>query len=89
MLRKLIPLICIIFFLTLAACGSNLSNENLGKVETGMTEKQVKSILGKPDSVETQGALGVEGTVFTYKAGKKEVKIYFGNGKVLMKKGSF
>ena len=89
MLRKIIPSICIIFFLTLAACGSSLNNENLAKIETGMTEKEVESILGKPDSIETTGALGMEGTVFSYKAGKTEVKIFFGNGKVLMKKGNF
>ena len=89
MVRKLIPSICIILFLALSGCSSNLTNENLGKIETGMTEKDVQSILGQPDAIETKGALGVEGTVYTYKAGKKEVKIFFGNGKVLMKQGSF
>ena len=77
-----------IFTVLLAGCGSKLTSENLGKVETGMTEQQVKEILGSPTRVETGTVLGVTGTTYYYKSGDKEVKIVFVNGKVMTKAGS-
>ncbi|MBN1141624.1 MAG: outer membrane protein assembly factor BamE [Deltaproteobacteria bacterium] len=87
-MNRTILVIVAILALTLGGCGSRLTGENLAKVETGMSIQQVEALLGKPTSVETQGALGVEGTVYLYKSGKKEVSIIFANGKVIMKSGS-
>jgi hypothetical protein len=72
----------------LVACGSKLTPENLAKVQTGMTESEVKGILGSPTTTESSGALGITGTVYTYKSGPNEVKVTFVNGKVFATAGS-
>lgn len=79
----------IIGLLFLVGCGSRLTNENLSRIETGMTEAQVMEILGKPASSNTSGAFGLSATTYTYKSDKAEVSIYFGNGKVISKSGNF
>jgi len=78
-----------IIIITLAACGSRLTQENLNRIENGMTEEQVKAILGKPTSVESAGALGMTSASYTYKSGDQEVKIMFVNGQVMARFGTF
>ena len=72
----------------LAGCGK-LSNENLSRVKTGMSEVEVKSILGKPSRTETGETLGIRGTTYYYESGGAEVKIVFLNDSVMVKEGSF
>lgn len=73
----------------LVACASKLTNENLAKVKTGMSESEVKAILGSPTQVETGEALGIRGTTYYYKSGDTQVKIVFVNDGVVTKEGSF
>lgn len=73
----------------LVACSSKLTNENLDKVKAGMSETEVKKILGNPEKVATSETLGIRGTSYYYKNGSKEVKILFLNNNVMAKEGSF
>lgn len=81
-------LITVAALLMLVAC-SKLNQENLNKVQSGMTEAEVKSALGVPTASESSSALGMTGSVYTYKSGENEVKITFVNGKVFTVAGSF
>jgi uncharacterized protein YcfL len=82
-------LITVVALLMLVACGSKLNQENLNKVQSGMTETEVKAALGSPTASESSSALGMTGSVYTYKSGENEVKITFVNGKVFTVAGSF
>jgi outer membrane protein assembly factor BamE (lipoprotein component of BamABCDE complex) len=73
----------------LAACTSKLTNDNLNKIKTGMTQVQVKEVLGTPSRSETGSTLGVEGATFYYSKSGTEVKIVFLNDAVILKSGSF
>jgi outer membrane protein assembly factor BamE (lipoprotein component of BamABCDE complex) len=75
--------------LMLAACANKLTNENLTKVKTGMTQSQVKELLGSPTRTESGATLGVEGATFYYTKSGAEVKIVFLNDSVITKSGSF
>ena len=73
----------------LAAC-SKLNQDNLDKVQNGMTTAQVKAILGEPTSSDSSNALGiVSGTTYVYHTDKSDVKITFVNDKVIATEGSF
>jgi hypothetical protein len=84
---RLLAIGAMLFFVV--ACASKLTSENLAKVKNGMTEDEVKAILGKPTAVETSGMLGISGSSYTYKTKDSEVKVIFLNGKVMTTQGSF
>ncbi len=71
------------------ACGARLTNDNLLKVKNGMTEAQVKDILGGPTKVESGEVLGLRGSTYYYEKGKTRVQINFINDGVVSKTGSF
>lgn len=73
----------------IVACGNQLSPENLTQVKNGMTEEEVKSILGKPTEVETGEMLGLSSSTYTYTKGESKAVVGFINGKVTHKSGSF
>jgi outer membrane protein assembly factor BamE (lipoprotein component of BamABCDE complex) len=69
--------------LFLAACGTKLTSENLNKIKHGMTETEVKAILGKPSSVENSEILGLRHVAYTYQSGESKVNINFINDSVI------
>jgi len=73
----------------MVACGNQLTPENLTQIKNGMTEDEVKSILGKPGEVETGEMLGLSSTTYTYSKGESKAVVGFINGKVTHKSGSF
>ena len=75
--------------LLVTAC-SRLTEDNLQKIQNGMTTDEVKTILGEPTSSETSTPLGiVTGTSYTYHSNTSDVKIIFVNDKVISKEGEF
>jgi len=73
----------------LAACAGKLNNDNLLKVKNGMTEAQVKEILGSPTKIDTGDVLGLHGSTFIYEKGKTTVQVHFINDSVVAKSGNF
>ena len=71
------------------ACGQKLTNDNLLKVKNGMTETQVKQILGSPTKIDSGEVLGLRGSTFLYEKGKTKVQVNFINDSVVSKSGSF
>ena len=47
-----------ILLLCLAACGSRLNQENFDKIRDGMSQKEVREILGEPVNAEGASFLG-------------------------------
>jgi hypothetical protein len=88
-MRRLFSSLLVVLVIVLLAGCQRLTAENLGKVEAGMTEQQVRKILGKPTTVDTGSMLGVTGTTYHYKSGGSEVSVVFVGGKVLSKSGNF
>ena len=83
----------IVLVLGVIACnplGSfKMNSENLQKVKIGMSEKEVKGLLGSPTSITTGETLGIRGTTFHYKKGGSEVEVVFLNDGVITKSGEF
>ena len=65
-----------------------ITKENYDKIEKGMTEEQVKNILGEPRSISENEIAGIGTTVLKHyqePLGFKAIDVYFSNGKVYMK----
>ena len=70
--------------LLIAAC-SKVNQENFLKVQEGMSEEQVTSLLGRPTESNSVNVLGVSGTASRWVAGDTEITVRFVNGKVAFK----
>jgi hypothetical protein len=89
MMKALPILVSISTILLLTAC-SKLTEDNLQKIQPGMTTAEVKAILGEPTSSQTGNMLGlVSGTTYVYHTDKSDVKISFVNDKVVTTEGNF
>jgi len=82
-------LLCLGILGVLVACGSKLTSDNFSLVKNGMTEDEVKELIGKPSIVKNDEMLGLASTIYTYSKGEAEAKVGFINGKVTHKSGKF
>ena len=67
---------------------SVVTKENYDKIQNGMTEAEVQSILGEPQSVSENEISGLGKTVLKHYQeafSLKAIDVYFNNGKVYMK----
>lgn len=75
--------------LFLAGCGSRVSKGNYDKINTGMTEEQVKAVMGEPTESKSTGAalpgMAVSAKELTWKDGDKTITVSILNGKVMTK----
>ena len=69
----------------LAACGSRINQANFDKIKTGMTEEEVKKILGPPTETSSITIAGFSGTSSKWTSKDGTVVIQFFNGKAQMK----
>jgi hypothetical protein len=69
--------------LLLAACGPGLTRDRFDQVKSGMTEAEVRAILGEPQKSESGSFLGISGTAYSYLEGSTKAEIVFVNGKVM------
>jgi hypothetical protein len=70
--------------LALAAC-TRITQENFSKIETGMSEQDVISLLGSPTESNSGSVLGVSGTASRWVGRDAEIQVRFVNGKVATK----
>ena len=68
----------------LAAC-SKVTQENFSRIQDGMSEKEVRALLGEPTESSSAQILGVSGTSSRWVAGDTVVTVRFVNGKVALK----
>jgi len=73
----------------LSAChGKRLTKANVDEVSTGMSRKQVESILGPPTSVDSTNLLVTKKVTYSYKQGDESVTIVFFNDEVATKESN-
>lgn len=77
-----------ILTLVLAACGSRLSQENFDKIREGMSQKEVRDVLGDPAKAEGSSFLGISGGEAVWKDDKTVITVHFLNDKVVSKRMS-
>ena len=78
----------VILLLCLAACSSRLSQENFDKVREGMSQKEVREILGEPVNASGGSVLGLSGEEAVWKDDKTTITVHFLNDKVVSKRMS-
>jgi hypothetical protein len=70
--------------LLLAAC-SRVTADNFEKIEDGMSEAQVRALLGNPTESSSVTVLGVSGSASRWSGRDAEIVVRFINGKVALK----
>lgn len=68
----------------LAAC-SKVTQENFSRIQDGMSEKEVRGLLGEPTESSSAAVLGVSGTSSRWVDGETVITVRFVNGKVALK----
>ena len=74
----------LVFAAVLAGC-SKITQENFGRIDQGMQERDVLSLLGSPTESSSVDVLGVSGTTSRWVGRDAEITIRFVNGKVATK----
>jgi hypothetical protein len=77
-------LLALLAALLVAAC-SRVTQENFLKIQEGMSEEQVISLLGRPTESNSVNILGVSGTASRWVGGDAVIAVRFINGKVALK----
>ena len=72
--------------LCLAACGPRLSQENFDKIHEGMSQKEVREILGEPVDASGASLLGFSSGEAVWKDDKTTITVHFLNDKVVSKR---
>lgn len=68
-----------------AACGSRISAENFERIQNGMTQKEVVTILGEPTETSAVSVGGLSGGMATWRDGNTAISVQFLNDKVQAK----
>jgi hypothetical protein len=74
----------LVFVAVIAGC-SKVTQENFGRIDQGMQERDVLSLLGSPTESSSVDVLGVSGTTSRWVGRDAEITIRFVNGKVATK----
>ncbi len=69
----------------LAAGCSKVTQENFARIRDGMSEQEVRDVLGAPTESSSLGALGLSGTNSKWVTPDAVITIQFVNGKVRLK----
>ena len=77
-----------ILLLCLAACSARLSAENFDKIHEGMSQKEVREILGEPVDASGASLLGFSSGEAVWKDDKTTITVHFLNDKVVTKQMS-
>lgn len=77
-------ILIIVMALAISAC-SKVTEENFAKIEEGMSEQEVLSILGAPTQFNGINVLGISGAASRWISRDAVVAVHFVNGKVALK----
>jgi hypothetical protein len=86
--RRLIMGVAVLAIFLVACTGSKINQDNFNKVLVGMSQAQVKDILGEPAESSSLDIAGFSGTTSTWRRGDATITIQFVNGKVVAKQFS-
>lgn len=80
--------LALVLLLWLAGCGSKITQENFDRIQTGMSQDEVTTILGKPTESSSASFGSLSGGAWVWKKNGTAITIQFANGKVLAKQFS-
>ena len=75
-----------ILLLCVAACGSRLNQANFDKIHEGMSQKEVREILGDPVDASGASFFGLSSGEAVWKDDKTTITVHFLNDQVVSKK---
>lgn len=78
-------LVASLLCLSLAACGSSVSQENYEKIRNDMSTEEVNKILGKPTEISSFGIGGLSATTAQWVGKTHTITVTYANEKVKMK----
>jgi hypothetical protein len=82
---RIVPFAAALLFVTVLAACSKITQENFGKIDQGMPERDVLSLLGSPTESNSIDVLGVSGTTSRWVGRDAEIMVRFIGGKVATK----
>jgi len=85
MKRTLLALVAALLLALIVAACSKVNQENFLKIQEGMSEQDVISLLGRPTESNSVNVLGVSGTASRWVSGDTVISVRFVNGKVAVK----
>ena len=75
-----------ILLVCLTACSSRLNQENFDKIREGMSQREVREILGEPVDASGASILGLSAGEAAWKDDKTVITVHFLNDKVISKR---
>ena len=85
MKRTLLALVAALLLALIVAACSKVNQENFLKIQEGMSEQDVISLLGRPTESNSVNLLGVSGTASRWVGRDAVIAVRFVNGKVAFK----
>ena len=77
--------IALLVSVLLVACGSKITQENFDKVQAGMSQDEVKAILGEPTESTGTSVGPISGGAWVWKKNGTTITVQFVGGKVFAK----
>jgi len=84
-LRSVVVAAVVVFTITACSSSKKLTKANVDEVTEGMAKKQVESILGPPNTIDTKDFVLLKKTIYIYNQGKDSVTVVFKDDKVQSK----
>jgi len=84
-MKVAISLLTSLLAATLLAACAKITQENFLRIERGMSEREVISILGSPTESSSINVLGISGTAARWVGADAEINVRFVGGKVALK----
>lgn len=81
-------LLVLVGLFAFSGCQKRLTKANVDEVATGMSRKQVESILGPPTSTDSTNLLITKKVTYVYQQGNESVTIVFFNDEVSSKESN-
>ena len=80
-----VGVIALLVFGLLVGCSSKVTQENYDKIHAGMSQEEVKAILGAPTESRDTSLGPISGGTWVWKGGGATITVQFLSGKVLGK----
>ena len=71
--------------LSLAGCGSKITQDNFAKIHQGMTKQEVVDLLGQPTDSSSVHVLGLSVSSSSWTGKHARITVHFVDGKVRLK----
>jgi hypothetical protein len=87
-LKLVLAALAVVLIFLPACTGSKISQDNFNKILVGMTQAEVRDILGEATESSSLDIAGFSGTTSTWRRNDISITVQFVNGKVVAKQFS-